>query len=56
MMIFGEQFTIFHLIGAIIIIFSIITIAKPKKEEKKLSQNERGLFTSQELNYEKIIP
>lgn len=47
-MIFGEEFTIFHLIGAIIIIFSIIIIAKPKDEEKKLSQNERGIFTSQE--------
>lgn len=34
MMIFGEQFTIFHLIGSIIIISSIIVIAKPKKEKK----------------------
>jgi drug/metabolite transporter (DMT)-like permease len=34
-MILGEIFTIFHLIGAIIIIFSIIIIAKPKDEKKK---------------------
>lgn len=31
MLIFGEQFTIFHLIGSIIIISSIIVVAKPKK-------------------------
>ena len=32
LMILGEQFTIFHLIGAIIIIFSIIMIVKRKKK------------------------
>ncbi|MHA1985425.1 MAG: EamA family transporter [Promethearchaeota archaeon] len=35
-MILGEIFTIFHLIGAIIIIFSIIIIAKPKEEKNDL--------------------
>jgi len=35
LMILGEQFTIFHLIGAIIIIFSIIMIVKREKKIKR---------------------
>ncbi|MGQ4873056.1 MAG: DMT family transporter [Promethearchaeia archaeon] len=34
MLFLGEQFTIFHLLGSIIIIFSIIMIVQVKKEEK----------------------
>ncbi len=35
--ILGEQFTIFHLIGSLIVIFSIIMIVRePKKREKKM--------------------
>ena len=50
LMILGEHFTIFHLIGAIIIIFSIIIIAKPKKEKTKLNPRDNLIFTSQDLN------
>lgn len=50
LMILGELFTIFHLIGAIIIIFSIIIIAKPKKEKTKLNPRDNLIFTSQNLN------
>ncbi len=39
LMILGEQFTIFHLIGAIIIIFSIIMIVKRKKKYKGGNKN-----------------
>ncbi len=51
LMILGEPFTIFHLIGAIIIIFSIIMIMKPKEGKIK---RKRDFFLNITRTYKKF--